>query len=177
MNWLEKVAEYHADYIRIVHSYGETEYAEDIVQEMYVRLDKYADASKIIRKDGTLNKAYIFFTLRNIFKSLCMERQKHKKVDLEEIKHLSVEYDYISKHEAQSILEARIDEETDSWHWYDQMLFKNYRDNEWSFRQAAKETNIGYVSIFRTIKYCKERLKENVSEHYEDYINEDYEKI
>ena len=106
-----------------------------------------------------------------------MERQKHKKVDLEEVKHLSVEYDYISKHEAQSILEARIDEETDSWHWYDQMLFKNYRDNEWSFRQAAKETNIGYVSIFRTIKYCKERLKENVSEHYEDYINEDYEKI
>ncbi len=65
----------------------------------------------------------------------------------------------------------------DSWHWYDKGLFKLYRENEWSFREASKETKIGTKSIFNTIKYCKERLRENCAEDYEDYINEDYEKI
>jgi len=177
MEWLKKVAEYHNDYLRIVQSYGEHEYAEDIVQEMYLRLTKYGEVSKIIRKNGEVNKPYVFWTLRNIFKSLCMERQKHPKVDLDEIKHLSVDYDYISKHEAEYLLEAKINKEMKSWHWYDEKLFKLYRENKWSFREAAEETRIGYVSIFRTIKYCKERLRENCAEDFEDFINGDYEKI
>lgn len=177
MEWLDQVAKYHKDYLRIVRSYGETEYAEDIVQEMYIRLHKYGDVSKIIQKNGEVNKPYVFWTLRNIYISLCMERQKHTKVDLNEIKHLAVEYDYISKHEAEYLLELKLDDEIKSWHWYDEKLFKLYRDNEWSFREAAEETRIGYVSIFRTIKYCKERLREQCAEDYEDYINGDYEKI
>jgi len=177
MNWLKEVAKFHADYLKIVKSYGEDLYAEDIVQEMYLRLHKYGDVNKIIKEDGTVNKPYIFWTLRNIFKSLCIERQKHQKVDINEIKEQSIEYDYISRNDGQYLLEAKIDKETSNWHWYDEMLFKHYRKNEWSFREASDETGIGYVSIFRTIKYCKERLRESLAEDYEDYINEDYEKI
>lgn len=106
-----------------------------------------------------------------------MERQKHKKVNLNEVKHLTVEYDYISKHEAEYMLEAKLNEEINTWHWYDEMMFKYYRDNEWSFREASEQTGIGYVSIFRTIKHCKQRLKDNCAEDYEDYINGDYEKL
>ena len=127
MKWLKKVAKYHKDYLRIVKSYGETEYAEDIVQEMYLRLHKYADIDKVINKDGTVNKPYVFWTLRNIYKSLCIERQKHQKMDLKEVKHLAVEYDYISKHEAEYLLEAKLNEEINSWHWYDEKLFKLYQ--------------------------------------------------
>lgn len=43
-----------------------------------------------------------------------MERQKHQKVDLDEIKHLTVEYDYISKKEAEYLLEAKLSDEMDS---------------------------------------------------------------
>jgi len=177
MKWLKQVAEFHNDYLRIVRSYGEDVFAEDIVQEMYLRLEKYGDVNKILHKDGTVNKPYVYWTLRNIFKSLCMERQKHQKVDLNEAKHLTVEYDYISKKEGEYLLEAKLNEEMRTWHWYDEMLFKYYRDNEWSFRKASKETRIGTKSIFTTIKYCKDRLRENCAEDYEDYINEDYEKI
>ena len=53
MNWLKEVAKFHADYLRIVQSYGEDFYAEDIVQEMYIRLHKYADREKVIQKNGT----------------------------------------------------------------------------------------------------------------------------
>ena len=177
MKWLKQVAKYHDDYLRIVRSYGERVYAEDIVQEMYLRLHKYGEESKILLPNGEVNKPYIFWTLRNIFKTLCMERQKHKKVDLDEIKHIGVNYDYITPVEAEYILQARFEQEMETWHWYDQMLFKYYSKFKWSYRKASEETNIGYVSIFRTIKHCKERLRENCAEDYEDFINGDFEKI
>ena len=177
MNWLKEVAKFHADYLRIVQSYGEDFYAEDIVQEMYIRLDKYSAAEKVIKKDGTVNRAYIHFTLRNIFKDLMNERSKHRKVDLDEAKHLGVEYDYIPRSKGQMILEAKINEETRNWHWFDVKLFKIYRNEGKSMRELSKETRISTSTIFHRIKYCKERLKENLAEDYEDYINEDYEKI
>jgi DNA-directed RNA polymerase specialized sigma subunit len=88
-----------------------------------------------------------------------------------------VEYEYISKDEGRHKLECKLKKEIDSWHWYDQMMFNYYRDNEWSMREASKNTGIGTASVFRTIKYCKERLRENCAEDYEDFMNEDYEKI
>ena len=175
MNWLKEVAKFHKDYLRIVESYGEDFYAEDIVQEMYIRLYKYADKEKIIQKDGKLNRAYIHFTLRNIFKDLTKERNKHKKVNLEERKEIGVSYDYISKEEAFSSLIKRVKQEAETWHWYDEMLFKHYFDSGISMRELADETRISTSSIFQTIKYCKGKLKENLSEDYEDYKNEDYE--
>ena len=177
MNWLKEVAKFHADYLRIVQSYGEDFYAEDIVQEMYIRLHKYADREKVIQKNGTLNRAYIHFTLRNIFKDLTKERNKHQMVNIEERKDIGVTYDYISKEEAFSCLIKRVKEEAENWHWYDEMLFKHYFDSGMSMRELADETRISTSSIFQTIKYCKGKLKENLNEDYEDYKNEDYELI
>ena len=39
------------------------------------------------------------------------------------------------------------------------------------------ETRISTSSIFQTLKYCKNEIRINVGEDYEDYINEDYEII
>ena len=177
MNWLKEVAKFHADYLRIVQSYGEDFYAEDIVQEMYIRLHKYADREKVIQKNGQLNRAYIHFTLRNIFKDLAKERNKHQMVNIEERKDIGVTYDYISKEEAFSSMIKRVKEEAELWHWYDEMLFKHYFDSGMSMRELADETRISTSSIFQTIKYCKGKLKENIAEDYEDYKNEDYELI
>jgi hypothetical protein len=41
-------------------------------------------------------------------------------------------------------------------------------------RDISKGANISLSSIFNSLKNCKTRLKENVGEHYEDYLNEDY---
>jgi len=56
MNWLKEVAKFHADYLRIVQSYGEDFYAEDIVQEMYIRLHKYADRERSYKKTDNLTE-------------------------------------------------------------------------------------------------------------------------
>ena len=47
--WLAKVAERHNEWISIVNSFGEYDYDEDIVQEAYVALYKYANEEKIIK--------------------------------------------------------------------------------------------------------------------------------
>jgi predicted DNA-binding protein YlxM (UPF0122 family) len=57
------------------------------------------------------------------------------------------------------------------------MLFKVYKDSDITMRELADKTKISLSSIYNTIKNCKERIQENCSEHYEDYINEDYERI
>ena len=49
VKWLAKVAERHSEWISIVNSFGEYDFAEDIVQECYLTLYKYADEEKIIK--------------------------------------------------------------------------------------------------------------------------------
>ena len=65
-HWLEIVAKQHKEWIRVINSFGEYDYAEDIVQEMYIVLHKYADPNKIITK-GKANRGYIYFTLRTTY--------------------------------------------------------------------------------------------------------------
>ena len=132
---------------------------------------------RLYKKTEQLNRAYIHFTLRNIFKDLAKERNKHQMVNIEERKDIGVTYDYISKEEAFSSMIGRVKEEAETWHWYDEMLFKHYFDSGMSMRELADETRISTSSIFQTIKYCKGKLKENLAEDYEDYKNEDYELI
>ena len=67
--------------------------------------------------------------------------------------------------------------EVKQWHWYDQLLFDLYRTSGMSTRQIEGVTGISFKSVWKTIKTCKERLKENVSEDYEDFKNQDYELI
>ena len=57
--WLEVVAKHHNKWIKIVNSFGEYNYASDIVQEMYIALYKYTTPEKIIH-NGKLSEGYIF---------------------------------------------------------------------------------------------------------------------
>ena len=90
---------------------------------------------------------------------------------------LGVEYDYIEETEAFTSLIKKIDSEVETWHWYDQMLFNLYRESGKSIRKLSEETRISTSSIFQTLKYCKNEIRINVGEDYEDYVNEDYEHL
>ena len=40
--WLEEVAKHHKEWVNTIQKMGEFDYAEDIVQESYIALMKYA---------------------------------------------------------------------------------------------------------------------------------------
>ena len=176
--WLAKVAERHNEWIRIIESFGEYDFAEDLVQQCYLTLYKYADEKKII-KNGVVSRGYLYFTLRSLYFQYYNSKRKINKVYLddeeytEEIQNL----DTLDEQVAYNEICILIDEHIDNWRWYERRLFILYRDSGLSIRGIAAETNISWVSIYNTLKTAKEELKEKFGEDYDDYKNNDFELI
>jgi DNA-directed RNA polymerase specialized sigma24 family protein len=171
--WLNQVARHHNEWIKIINSFGEYDYAEDIVQETYIALYKYADATKIIDASGNVRKGYVFFTLKSLFFQYYNKKMKVNKVSIDE-QFTLFDDSNLDEHNAYNDICLLIDEEIKNWHWYDEKLFKLYRDSDMSMRDIAKETNISLISIFNSIKNYKEILNTKFNKDYQDYINNDY---
>ncbi len=188
-NWLSKVAEKHTYWIKLVQKFGAGHYAEDIVQEMYLKIHKYADEKKTIVK-GKVNSRYIYLALYSIFIEYMRQKSKINKIQIEEfykdndfteildedIIKLTAKDD-IEKEEAYAKLCNKMDEELKNWHFYDVGIFEIYRDTHLSIRGMAKDTKISFVNIFHTLKKGKNIMKDKFGEDYEDYKNEDYDLI
>jgi RNA polymerase sigma factor (sigma-70 family) len=164
---LSKLYKKHSKWVNIVNKLGGGDYSEDIVQEMYLKL------SKIELKEQTID-TFVYYVLRNMTFDLHRKKSNIFKVDLGDCIFLEYLEDQ-GKEELETIYE-RIEDEVEDWHWYDKMLWQLYTEDR-TMRELAKDTKISLSSIFHTIKTCKERIKIAVGEDYEDYVNEDYEKI
>ena len=171
--WLAKVAKYHNEYVKIVRSWGEVDYAEDIVQETYLKLLRYTTEEKIIN-NGKVSKTYVWYVLRSVYVEYLRSKSKLEKVELNK----NIEYtNELEEEYAYGMVLERIDREIESWHYFDTLLFRHYIASGKSMRDIANDTNISLRTIFDTIKQCKLRIKENVGEDWEDFINKDYESI
>lgn len=174
--WLAKVAEHHKEWVKVVQSFGEYDYAQDIVQETYIALWKYASAEKILDEKGEVRKGYVYFTLRSLYFQYYNKKIKITKVPFDGCWEL-FDNSNIEEQNAYNDICLMIDEEIDNWHWYDRKLFKLYRDTDMSMRDIAAETNISLISIFHSIKNYKEILKNKFENDYQDYITNDYTNI
>lgn len=175
MNWINKVAKYHKEYINTIRGFGEDFYAEDLVQEMYLRFITKNKEQQVMNK-GEVNRYYVFLTLRSLFVDFYRQKSRVIKVDITECLNLE-QIDEIEQHEAFGSLMNQVSKEMNNWHYYDRLLFQLYKDTNMSMREIAQGTNISLKSIFGTLKHCKKRLKENVGEDYLDFVNEDFELI
>ena len=178
LDWLNIVASQHEDWIKIVNGFGEFNYAEDIVQEAYIRLIKYAKPYNII-KNNKVSRGYMFFTLRSLYFQYYHSKRKIQKISIDDEENFLQIADEtnLEEHEAFNRVCTLIDEVAEDWTWFDRKLFKLYRDTDLSIRKIATETNISWVSIFNTLKNCKTDVQSKLGETYEDYKNEDYDRI
>ena len=177
MTVLDLLATKHKEWVKMAHSFGAGDYAEDIVQEMYLRLNRYVEEPDRIMYKGEPNKLFVWVTLRN------MVRNFQNKKDLLVFSGDMVEYDKeedafdYSEAEAFERLIEKIWESTTELHWYDKKMFEIYHTTEMSMRDIEKETKISLYSIFDTLKKTKNYVREKIQEDYEDYENEDYDQI
>tara|TARA_R110000744_G_scaffold6534_2_gene22822 strand:+ start:4146 stop:4691 length:546 start_codon:yes stop_codon:yes gene_type:complete len=174
--WLAIVASKHSEWVRVVNSLGEYDFAEDIVQESYIALHKYAKPDSVVKK-GIVNKAYMYFTLRSLTFQFYNKRKKINKIRVDFDRLEIEEINNIPEKEAFEKFYHLIETETNDWHWYDKKLFDLYKDTNLSIRKIAAETKISWVSIFNTLKNCKQKIKDKHQENYEDLKNEDFDKI
>ena len=161
--------------------------ANDIVQDMYLRLNRYIDNPEKIIKDGEVNSYFIYITLRNLFYDAKKGQKAEISKDYSDVENISVlsalaeipeeREENDSMEEAYLTIFKAIDKEVSTWHWYDQKLFRLYYYTPRSLRDIAGDTKISLTSIYNSCKNYRKIIEEKFGEDIEDFFNQDYDKI
>ena len=173
LTMLTEIAQRHEHWITLTKQMGAKIYAEDIVQEAYIKLNTYINKGAV--NEITIH-GYFYFILRSVFIDVTRAKKRQKKVSIEEIGDITD--DYCTKEmEAWHEVDQKIQKEMDRWNWYDKKLFQVYISTDYSQRQLAAETRISIGSIHHTLRRCGDRLKQAVGEDIQDIFNKDFELI
>lgn len=148
------LAERHSDWVNIVKSFGcDKELAEDITQEMYIKIQLKLQDGLDITYEDELNYYYIFKTLRTLFLDLMRKRKNIYKVDIEQVNNIqqTEQVNYTEKYDL-------IVNELENMYWYDKKVFLLIDSGE-SIASLSRKTGIPYYSLYNTYKRVKEKLK------------------
>ena len=138
--------------------------AQDLVQDMYLRMYKYVEnPERIMYNEDEVNTYFVFVVLRNLFIS------SQKSMSFDELEDIDGEmeepnYDYEN---AYNRLLDELWEEVESWHWYDTKLFKLYHNTDMTIKRISEETKISERSIWNTLDNGRKRIQANRKEAYE----------
>ena len=186
---LEMLAEYHSEYIKMARAIANNNnevfnYAEDFVQEAYLRLARYEDLfDKVVNTKGKVSKGYMFFVLRSIIVNAIKKKSNLK------FNYLGSQYDF---EETYNFIDEGVDRDKlgleaieqkmysivkDGSKWFDYSLFKTYLETGKSFRTIAEESGIGIRTIYLSIKRSKLLIAEKLHEDYQDFLNDQHELI
>lgn len=171
---LSKVAERHNEWVRIAVYLGcEPHYAEDLVQDLYLKLGRIEQEEGNLERlmyMGKINKAYMFSALGNMLTSI---RRKGKTYFIED---LNVQYttyiEALDTHEyedAYKELIASVNSTLDHMYWYDSKMLRTYIGENHSIRSLARATHISPRSIHNTLKNVKSKIKEQCEQEYRTY--------
>lgn len=162
--------------------------SDDMVQEMYCRIDKYVkDSEKIIDSEtGKINTFYIYVTIKNIYFQWFNQQRRFERFEFQEFDQGNALSDYdlsesveeqFTKDEMEAAHQMLIDnimEDLKQWYWYDEKLFKTYFLTDMSLRDVASETKISLTSIYNSVKNYKKYMIDSYAEDVEDFNNGDY---
>lgn len=186
---LEMLAEYHSEYIKMARAIAGNNnevfnYAEDFVQEGYLRLARYEDLfDKVVNTKGKVSKGYMFFVLRSIIVNAIKKKSNLK------FNYLGSQYDF---EETYNFIDEGVDRDKEGLEaieqkmysivkegskWFDYSLFRTYLETGKSFRTIAEESGIGIRTIYLSIKRSKLLIAEKLHEDYQDFLNDEHELI
>lgn len=175
MGLLDRLAERHTEWVKMVRSFkGKDDYtisvdtANELVQEMYLRLYKYVNDTEKIMYGDEINTMFVYITLKRMyFKYKEAEAKRAGKFIAGEDEDWEDEEYSDHTDDSKVILCKEIIEEIDSWHHYDSKLFKTIVLDGYSMRQLSRESGISLSSIFNTMKHRKELLKSKFGNQYD----------
>ena len=160
-NVLDILSKDHKKWLQISKSFGLTADAEDLVQEMYLKV--YAWNGKynktLMFNETEVNYYFVFRVLRGLFLDKVKVKQP-KKISLETLSFYEPSISDIS-FEYQTKLD-KIKKEIKSWAVYDQKIYELIFLENYSMLQLSKKTGIDYYSIYRTVKKIKKILNKQL---------------
>lgn len=148
----------HELWIRMVEGYGcNRETAEDIVQDMYIKIHKCSPSQgSIMYSNDDINVYYVAKSLKSIFLD---KKRKEKRssdiiVDWEDFHLHFAADDLIDFDQTNEVIEKELDRQ----YWFDKKVFEIIDSGE-SISGLARKTGIPYYSLYNTYKKVKEYLK------------------
>lgn len=161
MTTLEKLAQRHKDWIRIVRSFGcEGDLCEDVVQEAYLKIHTLLDKGLDINYEDDINYFYMYRCLKSLFIDLCRKEKKIVKVNVDYLKKY-VQEEEIKKYRDIEGKMKKLDTLLDEMYWYDAKVF-NLVSQGMSIAELSKQTNISYYSLYNTYKNVKNIIRQNI---------------
>jgi len=158
MEVLKKLYEKHKTWCNIVESFGcNPETAEDIVQDMYIKIHKLVEKGTDITYGDDINHFYIFRTLTSIFLDYKRKDSKTSTIGLDELADQIEQEDEVDYDEPYNkVLEAMTE-----LYWYDRKVYEIIENGE-SISELSRKTNISYYSLYNTYKKVKKYLKDKL---------------
>jgi DNA-directed RNA polymerase specialized sigma24 family protein len=158
MGELEKLYEKHRAWCEIVESFGcNPETAEDIVQEMYIKIARLLDKGTDISYGNDLNYFYIFRTLTSLFIDLKRKEAKTLFINIDDMQN-DLEGDGNIDYDSQY---DKIKDALNELHWYNKKVYELVESGK-SIAELSRDTNISYYSLYNTYKIVKQHLKDKL---------------
>jgi len=158
---LQKIAEKHNDWLRIVKSFGcDGDKCEDIVQEMYLKAHTLINSGTDISYGEDINHFYIYRILRSLFIDLCRKEAKVTKVNLDYLERF-VQEEEIKEYKDIEGKMKQLDNLLDKVYWYDRKVFDLISEGM-SIAELSKKSGISYYSLYNTYKNVKLLIKNNI---------------
>lgn len=154
---LQTLSKNHPEWLRIALHICKDEYlAQDLVQEMYLKLHKYPPKKEI-------NNFYIYVTIKHIYYDHLKDEQQYTDIN----ERILTQPEDNTQQAYHHILD-RLDEELDNLHWYDRQLI--LKRQEKSPRVIQMETKINHRHIYRNCQKTEEELRERLQDDFKNYL-------
>ena len=153
MNLKKKLYSKHKDWIRIAKSCGAGNFAEDLVQEMYIRALKYIAEGKDLTYKNDINTSYIYVLIRHMTINYLIKKKKITVIHIDDVqniqtnKSLNIESKY-----------NEINKKLDEMYWYDAKVYRLIESGI-SIKELSRQSKISYYSLYRTYNKVKNELK------------------
>ena len=160
MNVLNIVAKEHKKWLRIARSFGLQDTAEDLVQDMYLKIHDWKGKydKTLMFNETEVNHYFIFLVLRNLFLDLCRANKKKAAHGSANKKEHSTRQIGIEYNEQLDLLKKEIE----SWHLYDRKIYELLYLEGYSMLELSKQTGIDYYSIYRTKNKIEKLLNQKI---------------
>ena len=160
------IAKKHKEWINIVISFGcGKEIAEDIVQEMYIKIQLKLEKGLDINIDfgeTDYNYYYIFKCLNSIFIDLKRREKNRTMVSIEDYEKLGVKWGLDLEVDFEQAY-SKMQIELKKMYWYDRKVFEIINSGE-SIAELSRQSDIPYYSLYNTYHKVKDKLKKIYNE-------------
>jgi len=146
------IAKKHETWVDIVCTFGcNRTLAEDITQEMYIKIQLKLEKGLDIMYKDEINYYYIFKTLRTLFLDLKRKGKNISMIPLDNVHLINNDVNYDESYE-------KVKQALNEMWWYDRKVFEIINNGE-SIAEFSRKSYIQYYSLYNTYRKVKDKLK------------------